>query len=154
MATVLDLFSRRLLACPTSEHPNAQLACDGIKIAAACGGRTKIEAVIFHTDYAEARPTPRAASPCCVRTDSESGSRWGGSGRTDNAAAESFFSTLEHEVLSRHHFTTKAEARTVVLAWRHEFYNTGRRHSSAAMMTPADYERTAAQPADGKEAAR
>ena len=51
MATVLDLFSRRLLACPTSEHPDAQLVCDGIKIAAAGrGGRTKIEAVIFHTD--------------------------------------------------------------------------------------------------------
>ena len=51
MATVLDLFSRRLLACPTSEHPDAQLVCDGIKIAAAArGGRTKIDSVIFHTD--------------------------------------------------------------------------------------------------------
>src|ERR1019366_3182336 len=51
MATVLDLFSRRLLACPTSEHPDAQLVCDGIKIAAAGrGGRTKIDSVIFHTD--------------------------------------------------------------------------------------------------------
>jgi transposase InsO family protein len=71
----------------------------------------------------------------------------------DNAAAESFFSTLEHEVLFRHHFTTKDQARTVVLAWCHEFYNTRRRHSSAAMMAPIDYERTATQPADGKEAA-
>jgi putative transposase len=50
----------------------------------------------------------------------------------DNAAAESFFSTLEHEVLSRHHFTTKAEARTVVLAWCHEFYNTKRRSPGVA----------------------
>jgi putative transposase len=41
----------------------------------------------------------------------------------------------------------------VVLAWCHEFYNTHRRHSSAAMMAPIDYERTATQPADGKEAA-
>ena len=71
----------------------------------------------------------------------------------DNAMAESFFSTLEHEVLSRHHFTTKAQARTVVLAWCHEFYNTVRRHSSAAMMAPAEYEHAAAQPAVGKEAA-
>jgi putative transposase len=55
--------------------------------------------------------------------------------------------------LSRYHFTTKAEARTVVLAWCHEFYNTRRRHSSAAMMTPADYEHNAAQPVDEKEAA-
>jgi transposase InsO family protein len=41
MATVLDLFSRRLLACPTSEHPNADLACDAIKIAAAAPRRTR-----------------------------------------------------------------------------------------------------------------
>ena len=51
MATVLDLFSRRLLACPISEHPDAQLAADAIKIAAAArGGRAQIEAVVFHTD--------------------------------------------------------------------------------------------------------
>lgn len=35
----------------------------------------------------------------------------------DNAAAESFFSTLEHEVLSRHHFRTREEARQVVVNW-------------------------------------
>jgi putative transposase len=71
----------------------------------------------------------------------------------DNAAAESFFSTLEHEVLSRHHFATRAEARSVVLAWCHEFYNTSRRHSSAAMMSPDDYEHTAEQPMKDEEAA-
>jgi transposase InsO family protein len=38
------------------------------------------------------------------------------------------------------------------LAWCHEFYNTTRRHISAAMTTPADYEQSAAQRADGKEA--
>jgi putative transposase len=51
LATVIDLYSRRLLACPTSEHPNAELACDAIKIATAVrGGRDKIDGVIFHTD--------------------------------------------------------------------------------------------------------
>ena len=38
MATVLDLFSRKLLASPTSEHPDAELACDAIKIATAVRG--------------------------------------------------------------------------------------------------------------------
>ena len=38
LATVLDLFSRRLLACPTSEHPDAELACNALKIAAAMAG--------------------------------------------------------------------------------------------------------------------
>ena len=61
-----------------------------------------------------------------------------------NAAAESFFSTLQHEVLSRHHFRTRAEAKTVVLTWCHEFYNVKRRHSSAGRMSPNNYETTAA----------
>jgi transposase InsO family protein len=67
MATVLDLFSRRLLACPTSENPDAQLVCDGIKIAAAGrGGRAKIDSVIFHTDYAELHVKPRSRGLACA----------------------------------------------------------------------------------------
>jgi putative transposase len=148
LATVLDLFSRKLLACPTSEHPNAELACDAMKIAAAVrGGRARIEGVIFHTD----RGSTYTASSFTLLCKDKLGVRQS-MGRVgscfDNAAAESFFSTLEHEVLSRHHFTTKAEARTVVLAWCHEFYNTKRRHSSAALMSPNDYEKIAVdQPA-------
>jgi putative transposase len=78
-----------------------------------------------------------------------SGSRWVGSVRVSTMPPRSrFFSTLEHEVLSRHHFTTKAQARAVVLAWCHEFYNTKRRHSSAALMSPIEYEKIAVdQPA-------
>jgi len=51
LATVIDLYSRRLLACPTSEHPDARLVCDAITIAAAVrGGRPVIDGVIFHSD--------------------------------------------------------------------------------------------------------
>ncbi len=51
LATVIDLYSRRLLACPISEHPDRWLAMDAIKIAAAVrGGRQNIEGVIFHSD--------------------------------------------------------------------------------------------------------
>mgnify|MGYP001374324665 CR=1 FL=1 len=61
---------------------------------------------------------------------------------------ESLFSTLEHEVLSRHTFATKAEARSAVLAWCHGFYNTRRRHRSAALLQPVEFEQiTAGQPA-------
>jgi len=153
LATVLDLFSRRLLACPTSEHPNAQLACDAIKIAAAVrGGRAKIDGVIFHTD----RGSTYTASSFTTLCNDKLGIRQS-MGRVgscfDNAAAESFFSTLEHEVLSRHHFTTRTQARSVVLAWCHDFYNTRRRHSSAAMMAPIDYEHSTNQPGQGQEAA-
>ena len=148
LATVIDLFSRKLLACPTSEHPNAELAGDAIKIAAATrGGRAAVEGVIFHTD----RGSTYTATSFTLLCKDKLGIRQS-MGRVgscfDNAAAESFFSTLEHEVLSRHHFSTKAQARAVVLDWCHNFYNTRRRHSSTAMLAPAEFEKiTADQPA-------
>jgi putative transposase len=148
LATVIDLYSRRLLACPISEHPDAELACDAIKIAAAVrGGRERIDGVIFHTDRGSTYTADDFTRLCADRLGII-----GSMGRVgscfDNAAAESFFSTLEHEVLSRHVLATKAEARKIVLAWCHEFYNTRRRHSSAAMLSPAAFEMiTADQPA-------
>jgi transposase InsO family protein len=148
LATVLDLFSRRLLACPISEHPDADLAGDAIKIAAAVrGGRERIEGVIFHSDRGSTYTAGDFTRLCkdklgIVQSMGRVGSCF------DNAAAESFFSTLEHEVLSRHIFATKAEARKIVLAWCHEFYNTRRRHSSASFLSPAAFEKiTADQPA-------
>jgi putative transposase len=148
LASVLDLFSRRLLACPTSEHPDAELACDAIKIAAAVrGGREQIEGVIFHTDRGSSYTAGDFAKLCKDKLGiRQSMGRVGSC--FDNAAAESFFSTLEHEVLSRHHFTTKAEARAIVLPWCHEFYNVTRRHSSAGRMSPINYENTAAAQPD------
>lgn len=148
LATVLDLYSRRLLACPMSEHPNAALRIDAIKIAAAVrGGREQIEGVIFHSDRGTTYTAGNFVTLCRDRLGiRQSMGRVGSC--FDNAAAESFFSTLEHEVLSRHTFATKAEARTVVLTWCHEFYNTRRRHSSAALLPPAEFEKiTADQPA-------
>jgi len=57
----------------------------------------------------------------------------------DNAACESFFSTLEHELLSRRHFETKAEARKEVARWI-DRYNRVRRYGSCEMRSPVDYE--------------
>jgi transposase InsO family protein len=148
LATVLDLYSRRLLACPISEHPDAPLCMDAIKIAAAArGGRRRIDGVIFHTDRGSTYTAGDFTRLCKDKLGiKQSMGRVGSC--FDNAAAESFFSTLEHEVLSRHTFATKAQARTVVLAWCHGFYNTRRRHSSAAMLPPAEFEKiTADQPA-------
>ena len=147
MATVLDLFSRKLLASPTSEHPDAELACDAIKMAAAVrGGRAAVEGVIFHTDRGSTYTADRFTTLCrdrlgVVQSMGRVGSCF------DNAAAEAFFSSLEHEVLSRHHFRTRAEARAVVVPWCQEFYNVKRRHSSAALLSPNEYEKiTAIQP--------
>jgi transposase InsO family protein len=57
LATVIDLYSRRLLGAATGLHPDAELACEAIKMAvAARGGAEQIGGVIFHTDseYVEA----------------------------------------------------------------------------------------------------
>ena len=125
------------------------LAGDAIKIAAATrGGRANIDGVIFHSD----RGSTYTASNFTVLCKEKLGVRQS-MGRVgscfDNAAAESFFSTLEHEVLSRApRSPPRPEARAIVLAWCHGFYNTRRRHSSAAMLAPAAFEMiTADQPA-------
>jgi transposase InsO family protein len=52
---------------------------------------------------------------------------------------------LEHEVLSRHHFTTRDQARKIIVAWCQGFYNTRRRHSSAGLQAPDHYEKTTAE---------
>lgn len=142
LATVLDLYSRRLLSAPTSEHPDAQLACDAIRMATATrGGRETIAGVVFHTDRGSTYTAGDFTSLCTGLEIQQSMGRVGSC--FDNAAAESFFSTLEWEVLSRHHFTTREQARQVVTAWAYDFYNQRRRHSSADMMSPIDYENRA-----------
>ena len=59
----------------------------------------------------------------------------------DNAMAESFFATLECELLDRRRFKTQAEARMAVFEFIEGFYNPRRRHSSLGYLSPVDYER-------------
>ena len=139
LATVIDLCSRRLLAAPTSDHPNAELAMDAIKMATAVrGGADHIRDVIFHTDRGATYTANNFTKLCAGLHIRQSMGRVGSC--FDNAAAESFFSTLEWEVLSRHHFRTKDEARLVISAWVEEFYNPVRRHSTVAMRSPIGHE--------------
>jgi len=139
LATVIDLCSRRLLAAPTSEHPDAELACDAIRMAVAVrGGAANIAKVIFHTDRGSTYTADDFTKLCAGLTIRQSMGRVGS--YFDNAAAESFFSTLEWEVLSRHTFATREEARQVISAWVEEFYNPRRRHSTLAMRSPIAHE--------------
>lgn len=142
LATVIDLYSRRLLAAATSLHPDAEAAGAAITMAAAVrGGREHIKGVIFHSDRGSTYTAKNYTQACADRLGiRQSMGRVGSC--FDNAAAEAFFSTLEWEVLSRNEFRDTDHARQVVLEWCHEFYNTTRRHSSAKMMSPIDYETT------------
>ena len=144
LATVIDLYSWRLLGAATSRHPDANLACAAITMAlAARGGKAVIDGVVFHTDRGSTYTAQTFTTLCQDSGIRQSMGRVGSC--FDNAAAEAFFSTLEWEVLSRHEFTDPDQARAVVLEWCFEFYNTTRRHSSAAMMSPVAYETTAAR---------
>lgn len=57
-----------------------------------------------------------------------------------HAAAESFFSSLERKVLSRHDFAAIAEAKEIVIEWCHDFYKNQRRHATIGMIPPAEFE--------------
>jgi putative transposase len=59
----------------------------------------------------------------------------------DNAMAESFFATLECELLDRRRFRTPAEAEPVVFEWIEGWYNSHRRHSSIGYLSPIEFER-------------
>jgi transposase InsO family protein len=143
LSTAIDLFSRRLLGYATSCHPDAELAGQTIKMAVtARGGKDQVAGAIFHTDRGSTYTAYDFTSLCdrlgIVQSMGRTGSCF------DNAAAESFFSTLEHEVLSRHHFRTREEAQQTIVKWVVDFYNCRRRHSSCDMQSPIDYETTAA----------
>ena len=143
LATVLDLFSRRLLGYATSAHADAELAGQTIKMAVtARGGAAAVTGVIFHSDRGSTYTAYDFTSLCDSLRIVQSMGRTGSC--FDNAAAESFFSTLEHEVLSRHHFKTCIEAQQTIVKWVVDFYNCRRRHSSCGMQSPIDYENTAA----------
>jgi putative transposase len=141
LASVIDLYSRRLLGYATGLHPDADLAAAAINMAvAARGGPATIAGVIFHTDRGSTYTAERF-SELCERLDIvQSMGRVGSC--FDNAAAESWFSTLEWEVQSRHTFTDPDHARQVIVPWITDFYNLRRRHSSNRMMSPIDYENT------------
>jgi putative transposase len=65
----------------------------------------------------------------------------------DNAMAESFFASLEREVLNRRRFKSQVEARMAVFEWIEGWYNPHRRHSSLGYRSPANYERAYARSA-------
>jgi len=61
----------------------------------------------------------------------------------DNAMAESFFATLEREVLNRRRFKSQAEAKMALFDWLEGWYNPHRRHSALGRRSPVNYERLA-----------
>jgi putative transposase len=58
----------------------------------------------------------------------------------DNAVAESFFGTLQLELLDEHRWDTRGQLASAIFEWIEAWYNPHRRHSYCAMLSPTDYE--------------
>jgi putative transposase len=140
LATVIDLYSRRILGYAMGERHDADLVVAAINMAAVTRGGT-VTGVIFHSDRGSEYTSAAFGSAC---------HRWGitqSMGRVgscfDNAVAEATFSTLKVEYVHRHRFRTRTEARLKIATWITGFYNTRRRHSVCDWRSPIDYERSA-----------
>jgi transposase InsO family protein len=149
LATVLDLFSRRMLGYAMSGHHDAALAKASLAMAAASRGGD-IEGVIFHSDRGSEYTAETFQAACASLGVVQSMGRVGSA--LDNAAAEAFNSTIKVEYIHRHRFRTRAEARLKIATWIVDFYNIRRRHSACDGMSPIEYERFMAE-ARGAEAA-
>lgn len=141
LATVEDLASRRLPGFSLSEHHDAEVAIAALQMAAATRGGD-IVGVIYHSDKGSEYTADLFRAACHRLGVTQSMGRVGSA--YDNAAAESFNSTLEFELLSRMHFATKAEARREVAAYI-DWYNRTRRHYSCEGTSPMAFEEILAQ---------
>jgi putative transposase len=149
LATVEDLASRRLPGFAMGSHHDAALAKAALCMAAAVRGGN-ISGVIFHSDKGGEYTGDMFAKTCEALGVIQSMGRVGSA--LDNAAAESFNSTLEWELLSRRRFVTKAQARSEVAGFI-DRYNHQRRHSSCDMKPPVVYEQILANRAAQDRAA-
>ena len=153
LAHVEDLASRRIPGFALSEHHDAPLAVAALQMAAAVRGGD-VEGVIFHSDHGSEYSAELFETACRRLGVRQSMGRVGSC--FDNAASESFHSTLEFELLRKHHFATRAQARAAVAGYI-DRYNRTRRHSSCEMQSPIEFEailavRTAETVTDGEAA--
>jgi transposase InsO family protein len=141
MATVIDLFSGRLIGWSIADHHRAELVEDALKAAvAARGGPAAVRGVVFHSDRGSEYTSALVADYCRAQGISRSMGRVGSC--FDNAAAESFFASYKRETvtaLETGRFADEAEARRETFRWI-AFYNHRRRHRRAGKLAPVDYE--------------
>ncbi len=136
LAVVLDAYSRRIVGWPMAEHLRAELVIETVEMAL---WRRRPTGVIHHSDRGS-----QYTSLAFGRRLREAGmtASMGSQGNCfDNAMAESFFATLEYELLARRRFPTRNAARSALFDYIEGFYNTHRRHSALDYLSPAAYER-------------
>jgi len=136
LAVVLNAFSRKIVGWAMATHLRTELVLAALNMAL---GQRRPAAVIHHSDH-DSQYTAFAFGKRC----DEAGVRpsMGSVGDCfDNAMCESFFATLECELLDRTSFKTQAEARMTVFELIEGWYNPHRRHSGLDYLSPIAYER-------------
>jgi putative transposase len=138
LAVVLDACSRKIVGWAMGCDLRAQLVVDALNMAI---GQRRPREVIHHSDQGSQYTSVAFGLRC-----REAGVRpsMGSVGDAyDNAMCESFFATLECELLQRRKFQTKAEARMAVFVFIEGWYNPSRRHSALGYKSPVEFERSA-----------
>lgn len=136
LAIVLDVFSRRIVGWAMHTTLETTVVLDALNMAI---GQRQPANVIHHSDHGCQYTSVQFGRRC-----REVGVRpsMGSVGDCyDNAMAESFFATLECELLDRRRFQTQAEARLAIFDFIEGWYNPRRRHSSLGRVSPVTFER-------------
>lgn len=136
LAGVLDLYSRRLTGWAMSEHIDTDLILAAWGMAVTHGPPPA--GLVFHSDrgvqYASQDYRLTLQKAQVIASMSRKGNCY------DNAAMESFWSTLKQEMIYRRHFHTRAQARQAIFDFIEVFYNRRRLHSSLGYLSPIDFE--------------
>jgi putative transposase len=134
LSMVLDVYSRRIVGWSMETHLRTELILAALNMAIT---QRQPSEVIHHSDrgYTSYAFGKRCREAGVMPSMGSVGDAY------DNAMAESFFATLERELLNRRRFKTQAEAKMAVFEWIEGWYNPHRRHSSLGYRSPVNYER-------------
>ena len=137
VAAVVDLFSRRVVGWSMSATMTAQLVTDALMMA--IWRRGKPDALLHHSDqgsqYTSEHFQRLMADNGVSCSMSRSGNVW------DNAAMESFFSSLKTERTAHKTYRTRNQAKADVFDYIERFYNPKRRHSTLGYLSPVEFEK-------------
>ena len=136
LGAVLDVFSRYAVGWAMAARLGSHLVRTALEMAYA---QRRPKRLIHHSDHGSEYTAVAFSSRCRELGITMSMGSVGDC--FDNAMMESFFSSLEAEVLDRYHFKTREEARAKIFCWLEGWYNTHRRHSAIAYLSPREYER-------------
>lgn len=140
LAVLIDLFSRKVVGWALADHMRTDLCMEALRSALAT--RQPPPGLIHHSDRGSQYASAAYRELLAQHQVTQSMSRRGNC--LDNAVAESFFGTLEQELVGRVTWSDEEAARQGVSDYIHRFYNPERLHSHLDYESPADFERQAA----------